>query len=913
MPDWKSELEKRLAGAHLHPASEGDLIEELSQHLEDRYRELLTCGIEPAAAQAAVLAELENLDKLPASLPPQRRRPDDELLARAAAPSASLIVDLVRDLRFGWRMMLKTPILTSFAVLSLGLGIGANTTVFTIINTLLLHPLPVKEPARLMTLYETGTKGSKQAGSRDALSYANFEDYSRQQDSFSGIAAFTPPVVMALRTDAGPTRMFGEFVTHGYFQTLGLTPAIGRFFEDREDTYRDAAPVAVLSYGAWKSRFGGSPGTVGTKLELNGLVVTVIGVAPHDFIGVSAVFGPDVWIAATMCERAYPVEFAGALSDRAKPLYHAFGRLKPDSTPQRAQAQLETLSAAFEREHPDSNEGRVITVRPITDELFSNVGGSGGITFGSAILFVIVALVLGIACSNVANLLLARAAARRQEIAVRLAIGANRGRLIRQMLTESVLLGVAGCVTGLAIGYAGCRFVWSFVPAEVVQNMLTPRLDSSVLAFALLVALATSFVFGLAPALRAFRTDVVSSLKEETRSGGRTRRTVSLNKLLLVGQVAFSLICLITTALFYRSIKRAYTIDPGFQTRHLALLMINPVQAGHDETRIKDFYRAAHETVSAIPGVASVAWASGLPLWHSASRSIEIEGTPLRKKSDALRTVVLTVDKDYFQTMGIVPVGGRMFRDSDDDGTLEVAIINRVLAREQWPGSNPIGHRFQFGGQKSWRQVIGVVETANYTTLGEGPQPCVYLPLRQNFAEGMVLHVRSTGNPADLLPAIQRRIWSLDRNVEVSDVRTGEKLIGQALWAPTVGVSLLGVFGSLALILASVGLYGVMADAVIQRRREIGVRTALGASPSGVVWLILREGMSLVTCGIVLGLLGGLVAGRVLSRMLFGIGFADPVSLLAAGSVLVAVALLACYLPARSATRIDPMCALRDT
>ena len=288
-------------------------------------------------------------------------------------------------------------------------------------------------------------------------------------------------------------------------------------------------------------------------------------------------------------------------------------------------------------------------------------------------------------------------------------------------------------------------------------------------------------------------------------------------------------------------------------------------------------------------------------------------GTELRQKAHAIHTVVFTVDTGYFRTMGIARLEGREFRDSDDDGTTPVAMINQALAQEYWPGGDPIGHLFQFAGDKTWRQVIGVVRTANYTTLGEAPQPCVYLPLRQNFSEGMVLHVRSVRNPSDLLATIQRRIWALDRNIAISDVRTGDKLIRQALWAPTVGVSLLGVFGSLALLLASVGLYGVMADSVNQRRREIGVRTALGASPAGVLGLILREGMLLVGWGIAMGLGVGLLAGRVLSRMLFGVSFADPLSLAAASVALIAVAMLACYLPARSATRIDPMIALRDT
>jgi len=447
-----------------------------------------------------------------------------------------IAADFWRDLRYGFRTIRKTPIFTLFAVLTLGLGIGANTTVFTVINTLLLHPLPASDPARLVAMYDSDSK------SRLALSYPNFEDYAKEQQCFRSMAAFTPPSPMTLENDAGSQRVFGEFVTARYFDTLGLSPAAGRFFLASEASEPGSAPVAVLSYNAWQGRFGGSADAIGRTLELNNEVFTVIGVAPKNFLGVSAIFGPDVWLPVTMCERALPAEFRNALADRGKPLFHAIGRLKSDFTRQRAEASLGTISAALAREYPDTDEGHALSVRPITDELFSNAGGESGIAFGSVVLLAIVALILGIACSNVAKLLLARAAARRQEVAVRLAIGANRGRLVRQLLTESVLLSLMSLLAGVAAGEAGCRFLWSFVPAEVVQNMVAPRLDGAVLAGALLVSLVTAFLFGLAPALRASKTDVVTALKEEARTAGRAKRAVSATNALLAGQVAFSLV-----------------------------------------------------------------------------------------------------------------------------------------------------------------------------------------------------------------------------------------------------------------------------------------------------------------------------------------------------------------------------------
>ena len=818
---------------------------------------------------------------------------------------------ILRDLRYGWRGMRKTPVFTAFAVLTLGLGIGANTTVFTIVNTLLLHPLPVGDPSRLAALYDTGSKTAKPASVRLPLAYANFEDYAEQQASFRGFAAFTPPMVMTLRTDTRPERVFGEFVTKQYFDTLGLSPALGRFFMPGEDSNPGSAAVAVLSYNAWKARFGGATAAIGSTLELNHVAFTVVGVAPPGFLGVSAIFGPDVWLPATMCERAFPAEFGNALSDRGKPLFHAVGRLAPGSTPQRAQANLETIAAALEREYPATDGGHGISVRPVTDELYANAGGTGGFIFGSAVLLAIVALILAIACANIANLLLARAAARRREIAVRLAIGAGRGRLILQLLTESVLLSSFGFLAGIGIGYAGCRFVWSFVPAEVAGNMTSPKLDGVVLFCALAVSLATAFLFGLAPALRASRTDVVSGLKEGGATG-HSRRTVSFANVLLAGQVAFSLVCLVTATLFFRSVQRAYTIDPGFQSNRLALFMMNPAQSGYSDARVKAFYRVARDRVANLPGVAAASWASGLPFWNTPSRSVLIEGAEQVRKSSGIPSVVFTVDSDYLRAIGIPLVRGRSFSDSDDDGSLPVAMINEALAREHWPGGNGLGLRLQLAGDPTVRQVVGIVKNANYTTLGEAAQPCVYLPLRQNFAGDMVLYVRSQGDPATVLASVQRQIGDLDPNVRISDVRTGAKLIEQVLFGPRVGVALLGVFGSLALALASVGLYGVMAYSVTRRRKEIGLRMALGASRAAVLRVVLRDGMALVCYGILAGLAACLLIGRALARTLFGLGSADPVSLGTASLVLMLVALVACYLPARSATQIDPLAALRD-
>jgi macrolide transport system ATP-binding/permease protein len=912
MPDWKSLVQERLRPLRLRAPAELDLTVEIAQHLEDHYCELLSGGTAEEEAYQRTLSELDDIHPLRAGIERSERMAKHDAVPAGDTRAGNLMEDFWRDIRFGGRAIRKSPLFALAAVLCLGVGIGANTTVFTIINTVLLHPLPASDPSRLVVLYDPQTDQRTQQWSQPGLSYANLQNYMEGQKCFSSVAAFTWPQVLTLTGPNGPERMFGELVSQKYFDTLGLRPAIGRFFLPSEDSAPGSAPVAVLSYSAWQARFGGAREVLGRTLELNNTAFTVIGVAPKNFLGVSAVFGPDVWLPATMSERVLPAEFRTALSDRAQPLFRGVARLRDGFSRERAQVSLDPLATALARDYPESDKGHGISVRPITDELFTGAGGAGGLTLASAVLLLVVLLVLGIACSNVANLLLARAESRRHEIGLRLAIGASRGRLVRQLLTESALLSLVSCVAGVGLGYAGCHFVWSFVPAEVIHNMVAPKFDGGVLGFAVLVSLITVALFGLAPALRASRIGVVAALKEETAAAGRSRRTLSFTNALVTGQVAFSMVCLITAALFFRSIERAYTIDPGFQTGHLALVVMDATQAGYNPERAKEFYRATRERIASLPGVESASWASGMPFWNNASRSVVIEGAETRKKSEDLQTVSFIVSTDYFRTMEIPLVAGRTFNDDDREESLPVAAINQALAAQRWPGGDALGRRFHFVGDDTWRQVVGVVKNANYSTLGEAPQPCVYLPQKQNFTGDMTLYVRSPGNPASLLLTIQREVRALDSNIEISDARTGAMLLDQVLWGPKVGVALLGMFGSLALLLASVGLYGVMAYSVTRRRREIGLRMALGAMPGTVLRLVVGDGMRLVGWGIVLGLAASLALDRGLSHMLFGISPADPVSLASASGTLMLVALAACYLPARAATRIDPMKALRQ-
>lgn len=915
MPDFKKIVRERIASLRLKGTAEADLAEELAQHLEDRYQELRSGGATEEEAYRKCVSELDELHPLRTELERSEQMPRYDAVPAGDVSTSNFAEDLWRDLRYTGRAIRKNPLFVLFVVLTLALGIGANTTVFTIINTLLLNPLPVPDSSELISLTVSEVKSGSKSTTRLPVSLANLKDYQARNEAFRSLAGYSTERVVTLQTGGDSQRMFAELVTSNYFSALGLSPAQGRFFSPEEDSASGAHPVAVMNHATWQMRFGGANDIIGKTLRINGVALTVIGVAPPGFIGISAIFGPDLWVPATMAEQLWPSEMRGSLTDRGKTVFLGVGRLRPGVSREQGQANVTAIAAALAREYPNVNENRTATLRPITDVLFGSDNTGNGRTpvlLGSLVLMAIVGIVLLIACSNVANLLLARAAARQQEMAVRLAIGASRGRLIRQLLTESVVLGLLSGLAGVSAGYAGSRFLWSFFPADVTTNLMTLKLDTTVLLFSLAIALLTGFVFGMIPALRASRTNVAETLKEESRSVGRSRRRITLANALLVGQVAFSFLSLMTAALFLRSMQKAYEIDPGFQTKNLAIFLTNPGQAGYGKERTKAFYKNVRDRVERMPGVASVSWALSLPLWGRAVNGLEIEGRPKRSKTDTISTAFNAVDLRYFETMNIPILRGRDFNEMDQEHSTPVAIVNEKFAHDYWPNQEALGKRVQIPGEAFLRQVVGIAKTANYSSLAEPPQVCVYVPSEQYYSDGMTLHVRSKGDPQQLLVPIQREVRIAGPQILVDDARTGTKLIGQALFSPRIGVALLGVFGMLALGLASIGLYGIMAYSVSQRKREIGVRMAMGAAQKNVLWLVLKQGLSLVSMGVFIGLVAALAVGSLLSKMLYGVSAADPASMAGAALVLLVVALVACYLPARWASRVDPLVALRE-
>jgi predicted permease len=807
--------------------------------------------------------------------------------------------------------MRKSPTFVLVVVLTLALGIGANTTVFTVINTLILNPLPVPDSSGLAAVGMAKAESTPKSSAPLPISYADLKDYQSINGVFRSLAGYTSPRGVTWQANAASQGMFSELVTGNYFSTLGLRPTRGRFFLPEEDSTPGAHAVAVINYGTWQVRFGGANDIVGKTLRLNGVVFTVIGVAPPQFIGLNAIFGPDLWIPAAMAEQLLPNAMQTALSDRGKAVFQGVGRFIPPATRTQAQANMATIAADLAREYPATNEGHTATVRPIREVLFaSSFGASTPILFASAGLLIVVGIVLLIACSNVANLLLARSAARQQEMAVRLAMGASRRRLVRQLLTESVFLGFLSGLLGLFIGYAALRLLFGALPASA--NFVAPKFDATVFVFALFISLATGLVFGTIPALKASRASVAETLKEEARTTGRSQRRVTLANALLVGQVAFSFLLLVTASLFLRSIRRAYDIDPGFQATHLAVFTTNPGQAGYGKPQTKAFYKEVRERVARVPGVESVSWASNMPLWARSVNELQIEGRQQRSQADKVTTIVNTVERGYFETAGVSIDRGREFTDIDHETSTPVAIVNEKLVHDYWPNSEALGKRIQLPGEKQMRQIVGIARTSNYSTWGEPPQLCVYIPLEQNYLDGMTLYVRSKGDPQQILMPVRREISAAGPQILIGGTLRGREIIDRGLFQARMGVALLSVFGLLALALASIGLYGIMAYSVNQRKREIGLRMALGAAQASVLRLILKQGMSLVVTGVVIGLAAALLVGRLLSKMLYGVSASDPISVAGAAVVLLAVALLACYLPARWASRVDPLVALRE-
>ena len=796
---------------------------------------------------------------------------------------------MLNDLRYGFRMIIKHRMVTCVAVLALGLGIGANTAIFSIINAVVLRPLPYGNPERLVTILHEGS---------NPVAPANYFDLAAQNQSFEGIAAaqYWEP---NLTGRDQPEHLRGLKLTAQMFQVLGVSPALGRTFNPDEDQPgRDR--VVVLSNQLWQRRFGGQPGVVGQQVTIDGESHTIIGVMPPDFQ-----FAP-FW--ATNAELWSPLNLAPRANDRGGQSLRLFARLKPDVTRSSAQADVTTIFRRLEQEHPQANKGLTLAVEPLHEKVVGKTRPALMILFGA------VCFVLLIACANVANLMMGRATSRQKEIAVRTALGASSARIARQLLIESVLIALAGGALGLLLSMVGTKVLLSFGPSSL-PRLQTIGLDLRVLGFTLGLSLATGLLFGLAPILQTRKWNWNKSLKESTRGSSAGRSRVNARRLLVISEVALALMLLIGGGLMVRSFGRLRAVDAGFTPDRLLTMTVSLAGSEHSTPPKRvAFFTELLQRVDSLPGVQSASAINHLPLsgdmW---TLSFTIEGRPAPGPGEKQGAVYRIIRPDYFRTMGATLLKGRDFTAHDNDGSPPVVIINEQFAERHWPNEDPIGKRIVVGDDDpNPREIVGVVKALKQNQWTAEPKLEMYLPHLQSPApRALTLVVRSNGDPLALVAGIENQVWSIDKNLPVSDITTMEEVVAQSIEQQRFNMFLLGLFACVALILAMVGIYGVMSESVASRTHEIGIRMALGAQAADVLRMVVRQGMALAAIGIGIGLFGAFWLTQFMSRLLFEISPTDRTTFLLIPLIVALIVLCACLIPARRATKVDPLEALR--
>jgi len=812
---------------------------------------------------------------------------------------------LFKDVRYGVRMLLKSPGFTIVAVLSLALGIGANTAVFSSISSFLFAPLPVADPSRLVAL---STADSKNPGPLPT-SHLNYIDYRDKNEVFSGILGYSFALVNYSGGSGESKQLFAEVVSGNYFDVLEVKAVSGRTFLPDEDKTPDTNPVVVISYASWKRDFGGDPELVGKMISLNRHDYAVVGIAPKDFTGTDLGGGPDMWVPMMMHAQIQPV--IQWYNQRRGLFLSMIGRLKPGVTVEQAQSSMSALGSQLEQEYRNDNEGRNVKLVPLLTARL-DPGGDGEALKISGALMGVALIVLLIACANVTNLLLARGTRRAREVAIRLAIGASRGRLIRQLMTESLVLSAIGGVAGFLVAFWSKDLLRAFVPFGGGPNDPASGLDPRALVFAIVVAAVSGVLFGLAPALQASKPDLVPTLKGEITVAAAPRGLrFNLRKALVVVQVALSLFALITAGLFVRSLQKAQAVNPGFNTENMLLMAFDLGREGYNEDQGRNFHRQLVEGVGAITGVRSIAIARDRPFGGGFQRSVFIEGQEPGPGGRGVLVQTNNIGLKFFDTMGIAMLKGRDFTEQDSATSPKVLIINEAMAERFWPGADPIGKRLKLFGDQDYREVVAVVRDTKYNSLTERRRPFMYIPLLQEYAGQFNLHVRTDSDPKTVVAAVRETVQGIDSRLAALNIQTLSERIDNSLGGERRQATLVGTFGMLALVLAAVGLYGVMAYSVAQRTREIGIRMALGAQRKHVLSLVLKQGVTLVSAGVVLGLGAAFAATRLLATLLFGISALDPVAFAGTSVLLIVVALVASYIPARRATRVDPLIALR--
>jgi predicted permease len=817
----------------------------------------------------------------------------------------------IQDLWYAGRLLIKKPGFASVAVLSLAVGIGANTAIFTVINAVFLHPLQIEEPSRVVELFthDTRTLNAQANSALTPTSLPNFEDYRDHNTVFSGLAAYSG-VGLTWTNNGEAVGLPGMLASANYFDVLGVKAFQGRTFLTDEDRKPGANTVAVLSHSLWTRQFGADPTLIGKTLTFNGIAFTVIGIAPPNFKGTFSLAGPDrVWVPLSMWAQLTTGQLKQLAPNRRFRWLNVVGRLRPGVTVRQAEAAMQTVAASLETQYPVENKGRTVALA-LQSHAALGINQRSQFVLAGGVMMGVVSLVLLIACVNLANLLLAQSAQREREISLRSALGASRSRLVRQLLTESLLLSVLGGLAGLAVAYWGRNALWSFRPPFLGNAAIDLSFDTRVLLFTTVVTVVTGVLFGLAPAIRISRANLSEMLKIGGRSGSSLAHA-RMRSLLVVAEIGLAAVALIGSGLFVRSMQAAQNIDLGFDSKHTGFLRLNPGSQKYDMARGLQFYRDAIARARLAPGVEAAAVASSAPLNGGILLTVFAEGQQGNPGSRGTLTLFTGVSPGYFDTMRIPMRKGRDFTEFDREGSQPVAIVNEAMARGLWPGQDAVGRHFTIVQDPTMYEVVGVAATSVLFQIGEAPQPVVYRPVAQDYAPGTALIVRATADPESVLGEVRSQVQTLDPNMRLTDTGTVQETIAQGLWAPRMGAALLSIFGGLALALAMIGVYGVISYSVSQRTQEIGVRMALGAQAPDVLRLMLRQGMLLAFGGTATGLVAGFLAARVVSGLLYGISPKDPLTFGVVGSVLLAVAFLACYVPARRATRVDPLVALR--
>lgn len=824
------------------------------------------------------------------------------------ARGVSFLETLTQDLRHGGRMLRKNPGFTMVAVLTLALGIGANTAIFSVINAVLFRPLPVEAAHELVDVYNASPGEMFEYA---PLAYPDYIDFRDNNKTLSGLLGFAPNF-LALERNGESEMISVEAVTGNYFDVLGVKPVLGRTFDTDQDKTPGGNPFVVLSYTTWQQKFGGDPAVVGKTVRLNGNLLTIVGVAPRNFFGLMRGLSPGLWIPVTMDATLH---LGDPLEDRGSQWLFVTGRLKPGTSAAQTRAEIRTIADRLVQQYPKTNKNRTAEILPASQvKIMPEVDGALYAT--SYVVLAFVGLILLIACANLAGMLLARASVRRKEIALRLALGAGRFRLIRQLLTESLLLSLLGGALGLLLTMlfdgAVSRALQEMHLGVPVQIGLGLNLDIRVFAFTLMAVSGATLLFGLVPAFKASDVTLNAGLKEETGGAGGGRSKHRMLKFLVVGQVAMSLLLLICAGLSLRSMRNAFRVDPGFKADGVIAASFYPSLAGLKTEQAAAFYKELSERIRSMPGVQSVGLGERLPLTFA----IQVSRCAPQGKDTGPIEQWSYVDKSgagpgYFQTMQIQILQGREFAEKDTSSAPLVVIVNQTLANLFWPGQDAIGRKVRFGADDKYSEVVGVARDGKYRTLGEQGRPFVYRPVEQQGNPDLTLLARVAGDPRPVFTALREGAREIDSKVPVMQLQSLEERISVSLLLPRAGASLFGMLGMLGLVLAAVGLYGVIAYTTSQRTHEIGIRMALGAKPREILRLILRQGLILAGAGIAAGLAGALAMTRVLSVMLYGISATDTLTFAGISFFLLLVSVLASYLPAQRAMRVDPMVALR--